>query len=214
MNDSTTQAGVEFGSAGYRAVICVLLAGLGLFSFGDYFYHVRHGLVTYNVGPFVDGQSVLVWPVFIAGVALILAVTSLFTRHATPASFSKLVLPFAMVHAAYFSSGVWGVSRPTELTWALVALWVVRIALTSEYRAQTIVVSLLLAVCGPFAEGLVSRWGFFDYAPALKQVFGVPYWLAGVYLNGGPLAVMAARWVRTGGLPRANPASLSHGTTA
>ncbi|MBR8208629.1 MULTISPECIES: DUF2878 domain-containing protein [Burkholderia] len=213
MNDATMQAGTAVRSAGYRALISVLLAGLGLFSFGDHFYHVRNGLLSYNVGPYVDGQSVLVWLVFIAGAALILAVTSLFTKNATPSSLSELVLPFVLVHAAYFSSGVWGVSHPTELTLALVALWVVRIALTSEYRAQIVVLSLLLAVSGPLCEGLLSMWGFFDYAPALKQFFGVPYWLACVYLNGGPLAVTIARWVRAG-LPQATPANLSHGTTA
>ncbi|RQV85280.1 DUF2878 domain-containing protein [Burkholderia anthina] len=214
MNDTTMETGGDTRSAGYRALICVLLGGLGLLSFGDHFYHVRNGILSYNVGPFIDAQSVFVWPIFVAAITLILAFTSFLTKNATPSSFSKLLLPFAIVHAAYFCSEIWGISHPTELTLALIALWVVRIALTSEYRAQIVVVSLMLAVCGPLGEGFVSMLGLFDYAPTLKQFVSVPYWLSCLYLNAGALAVTAARWIRIGDLFQANQASLSRKTTA
>ncbi|WP_412528645.1 DUF2878 domain-containing protein [Burkholderia lata] len=210
MSDSTMAAFVDLRSVGYRALICVLLFGLGLFSFGDHFYHVRNHVVSYNVGPFVDGQSMLVWLIFVAAAALIYVVTYAFARDATPPSLSLLLWQFVLMHAGYLSSGIWGISHSTELTLGLAAVWVVRIAFTSQYRGKIVAISLLLAVLGAVGEGIVSMSGFFDYAPTLKQIVGVPYWLICLYLNGGPLAFTAARWVRTGVFSHANPAGLTH----
>ncbi|KVD80596.1 hypothetical protein WS62_26435 [Burkholderia sp. ABCPW 14] len=181
-----------------RIVIGALIAGLGIFSVGDHFYHVWNGILWYNWAPRLDGQSVIVWPIFVAASVAILAATHPFTSGTTPPPLSTLVSLVAVTHLVYGATGLFGNTHPFMLSIALVALWIVRIAATTDYRMRIAVLSVIVAATGPLAEGLVSWLGLFDYK--LQQFTRVPYWLFAAYLHAGPLAFTFGRWVRNGRL--------------
>ncbi|KWZ39134.1 hypothetical protein WS72_30725 [Burkholderia savannae] len=181
-----------------RAVVAALIAGLGIFSVGDHFYHVWNGILWYNWAPRLDGQSLLVWPIFVAGAGAILAVTYPFTRGTAPPPASRLIALVAVSHLVYAATGVFGNTHPLALSIALVALWLARIAATAEHRTRIAALSVIVAATGPLIEGFVSSLGLFDYA--LQQFARVPYWLFAAYLHAGPLAFAFGRWVRNGRL--------------
>jgi hypothetical protein len=55
-----------------------------------------------------------------------------------------------------------------------------------------------LALAGCLVEAAEIEFGWFAYADA--DVIGVPFWLAGIYLHGAPLALDVARRVDASGL--------------
>ena len=78
-----------------------------------------------------------------------------------------------------------------------VAVWIVRIALREE-RAFLYPFCIALALAGCLVEAAEIELGWFAYAD--PDVIGVPYWLAGIYLHGSPLAFGVARRVDAAGL--------------
>ncbi|AOJ05566.1 MULTISPECIES: hypothetical protein [Burkholderia] len=198
METSVIRQPAAQSSVAQRIIIGALIAGLGIFSVGDHFYHVRNGILWYNWAPRLDGQSLIVWPIFVAGSAAILAATHPLTSGTTPPPLPKLVSLVTVTHLVYGATGLFGNTHPFMLSITLVALWIVRIATTTDYRMRIAVLSVIVAATGPLAEGLVSWLGLFDYK--LQQFARVPYWLFAAYLHAGPLAFTFGRWVRNGRL--------------
>jgi hypothetical protein len=77
------------------------------------------------------------------------------------------------------------------------AVWVVRIAFRED-RALLYPFGVALALAGCLVEAAEIEFGWFAYAD--PDVIGVPFWLAGIYLHGAPLALDVARRVDASGL--------------
>ena len=104
---------------------------------------------------------------------------------------------FAWFVGAYGISAVVAPDHPDALAVAYVAVWIVRIALREE-RAFLYPFGVVLALAGCLVEAAEIELGWFSYAD--PDVIGVPYWLAGIYLHGAPLAFGVARRVDAAGL--------------
>ena len=110
-----------------------------------------------------------------------------------------LAADFAWFVGAYGMSGLVAPDHPGWLALAYVATWVPRLALRPE-RALLYPYGIALALAGCSVEAVEIELGWFDYAE--PDVIGVPFWLAGIYLHGAPLALDVARRVGPGGLSR------------
>ncbi len=94
---------------------------------------------------------------------------------------------------------------PEALAVAYVVVWIPRIAMREE-RAILFPFGVALALAGCVVEAAEIELGWFSYAD--PEVIGVPFWLAGIYLHGAPLALDVARRVDAAGLaPRWLPLS-------
>ena len=109
----------------------------------------------------------------------------------------QLSADFAWFVGAYALSGLIAPEAPGFLAAAYVAVWIPRIALREE-RAILYPFGVALALAGCLVEAAEIELGWFSYAD--PDVIGVPFWLAGIYLHGAPLALDVARRVDAAGL--------------
>jgi hypothetical protein len=142
---------------------------------------VYHGATIAGMGWWVPLQFGVV------GVAAGLAVPAL-ERAAGPPEpprwgADRLVGELVLFAALYELTALAGPDDAGLLAVALFALAGARLALAPT-RGDWIYV-VVAAVLGPLGEGLVSATGVFEYLH--PDVIGVPWWLAGLWANGGLL---------------------------
>jgi len=109
----------------------------------------------------------------------------------------RLAAGLAWFVAAYGLSGLIAPEAPAALAAAYVAVWVPRVARRPD-RALLYPFGIALALAGCLVEAAEIELGWFSYAD--PDVIGVPFWLAGIYLHGAPLALDVARLVDGAGL--------------
>ncbi len=90
----------------------------------------------------------------------------------------------------YLLSG-FGNESPYLLALIFFGTFVLRLAVTYE-RGWALLLALILAVGGMFAEGLLSLLGLVAYRHV--DVFGVPYWLGALYMHGALALRESARF--------------------
>jgi hypothetical protein len=155
--------------------------------------HVQLGVLWYPK-PFLFGQAWWVAPLFGAATPAILlgakAVRRRLERTVRVPDLVRIAYGFAWFLGAYFLTGLAGASS-AALAAVFVVSWIARVFREPDPRTS-IAFGLLLASGGVAFESLLSSTGaFFYYRPDL---FGVPWWLFGLYLHGAPLALrMSAR---------------------
>lgn len=175
---------------------CAVLLTLTL-CLGDYFFHVRTGILEYNWTPMVGGQSVWVWPIFAAGATAMVLIGTLFPvtdTGLTEVPWIPLFGTSGVVVLVYFLSGQFGNSHPNEFFWVVFAVWLGRLAFQRTDRLPVLWMSLTLAVLGVIVEGLFSKAGLFDYQ--VQQILDCPWWLGALYLHGGFSALYVGRGAR------------------
>jgi hypothetical protein len=150
--------------------------------------HVQAGVLVY-AHPFMLDQAWWVAPQFGVGMLVILVGVRPFARRTTGPSHA---LPDAgLFLAAYGATGLFH-RWPAALAVGLVVAWAARLAAHRD-RAVLLVFSLLLAVGGTLYEGTLARTGAFHYTR--PDLYHVPIWLPGIYLNGAALALHVGRWI-------------------
>jgi hypothetical protein len=102
---------------------------------------------------------------------------SLSKRPGDARSFIEAMIPFVLV---YLLSG-FGYKNPLLLSIIFYSLFIVRLLFTYE-RRFLLWVAILLAVGGMLGEGVLTKLDMVKYT--LPEVFGVPYWLGGLYVHG------------------------------
>lgn len=151
--------------------------------------HVYTQTLSYPA-PFFAGQAWWVFPGFFLvfafmGVAYVVLVriahgvmpaTSSQTAGNAPAVVESLVM-FALV---YLLSG-FGNESPNLLSLIFFGTFFLRLAFTYE-RRWALLLAILLGIGGMVGEGLISLVGEVSYRHV--DVFGVPYWLGGLYMHG------------------------------
>jgi hypothetical protein len=186
-----------FTGVGQRAVGWLALAAcLGLLGAACDQFHVQSGLLSYP-GPWLADQAAWVplnFAVLLTG--LVLATIPLTrvaaARGVSDASDRLLLADLAWFVGAYGVSGLMAPEHPELLAIAYVAVWLVRIAFRTE-RAFLYPFGIALALAGCLVEAAEIELGWFSYED--PDVAGVPFWLAGIYLHGAPLAFGVARRV-------------------
>jgi hypothetical protein len=109
----------------------------------------------------------------------------------------RLATGLAWFVGMYALSGLVAPDEPELLAIAYVALWIPRVALRDD-RRLLFPFGVALALAGCAVEAAEIAFGWFSYAD--PDVIGVPFWLAGLYLHGAPLALDVARRADTAGL--------------
>ena len=153
--------------------------------------HVQSGVLAYARPMFLE-QAWWVAPMFGAFTPVIVWGATPFAPGAGAAPARDLVTGAFWLVAAYAGSGLVDARAPTLYAVALLATWLVRVAL-AERRLQVAGFSLLLAAGGAAWEAFLSSTGAFWYT---RPVYWVPLWLPGLYLHGAPLALAVARRVK------------------
>jgi hypothetical protein len=155
----------------------------------DQLFHVRTGTLSYDWGPQVAEQTVIV-PVTFALAAASMLVTA---ARGGIARAGSLPLSAGLATGMYLVSGLLPARYALAYAVALVAWWVVRIVRRGE-TARLAVVGLAIATGGVLAEATLAALGEFSYAD--PGVLGTPWWLFGLYLNGSLAAVDLAYRLR------------------
>lgn len=155
--------------------------------------HVQARVLAYPQNDLLQ-QSWWVAPNFGLAAVLIAATGGWIARwamrlQASPVEDRALYTSFAWFTAAYLASALVPLSAP--LMMALFALsWLARV-LPRRDRLPQLAEGVGLAICGTSFEALLSSTGAFHYVrPDLGPV---PSWLPGLYLHGGPLALVLLR---------------------
>lgn len=157
--------------------------------------HVRAGLLSYP-DPLLADQAWWVPLNFAMLLTSLVAITIPLARRGAglggtaPPSNASLAADFAWFVGAYALSGLVAPDQPGALAAAYVAVWVPRIWLRAD-RAFLLPYGVALALAGCGVEALEIELGWFSYAE--PDVIGVPFWLAGIYLHGAPIALGTAR---------------------
>lgn len=172
-----------------KLFVVLLLGGIGLAACDQ--IHVQYEVLRYFHNG-LWGQAWWVAPQFLLatffmylGVLLIRKETSEFNER----KFFFSILLFAV---AYYASGLFA-NHPYALSAAYLFGWFFRIFFEEE-KERFILFSVLLAIAGTLAEGLISRAGLFVYTQ--PDFLLVPIWLPGLYLHGAPLIWNLASWIR------------------
>ncbi len=151
--------------------------------------HVYTQTLSYPT-PVFAGQAFWVFPGFFFAF-LLMAVTSVWLiklcQSAMPVAVSQTsgnlqtmvesLITFVMV---YLLSG-FGNESPYLLVLIFYGTFFIRLSVTYE-RSWALLLALILGVGGMFVEGLLSMFGEVTYRHV--DVFGVPYWLGGLYMHG------------------------------
>jgi hypothetical protein len=152
---------VLFGAGGLGLAACDLM-------------HVKGGVLRHRTGGGPAGQGWWVAPMFGCASLAIAQAARPFLRE--PRSIAATAPPFV---AAYGATALFSKDHPRELT---AALWAIGLARTRG----DLPFALLLAATGPAVEAATAATGAFTYERPLAEV--IP-WLAGLYVNGAPLAL-------------------------
>lgn len=187
--------------------LAVALTGIAvglLLTLCDRFSHVQFGVLSY-ANPVWFGQDWWVWPNF-TGAALGMYLGAKFVavpRLSTTPTDGQVLFSLGWFVAAYFATGVYA-GTPMLLLAGLLLAWLLRLAISPD-RWVVAAFSLLLAVAGCGIEGALSATGTFSYRD--PEIFHVPYWLAGLYLNGSFVLLQIVRRIeqRYGKIPSAIP---------
>lgn len=107
---------------------------------------------------------------------------------------------------AYLLSG-FGNRDPLLLSIVFYGSFLIRLAVSYE-RGFLLLVAALMAVGGVVGEGLLNRFGLVQYrAP---EIFGVPFWLGGLYMHGAFALREGVRYFCFGE-PAGNPKAIAAG---
>ena len=148
--------------------------------------HVQAGVLAY-AHPFLLDQAWWVAPQFGVAMLVILAGARPFALRSRGRS--RMLPDAALFLGAYGATGLFN-RWPAGLAAALLAAWVVRVVV-DESPGVLVVFSLLLAAGGTLYEGTLAGTGAFHYTR--PDLYHVPLWLAGIYLDGAALALGVAR---------------------
>lgn len=179
-------------AVGYPAAVLLVCLAVGLLlTLCDLFFHVGYGVLSY-AHPVLFGQAWWVYPNFVgAALGMYLGAQWLFVRHVSRVSGATLAFSLAWFVCAYAATGVFRDS-PTALLAGLLLAWALRVAVSRE-RGVVVLYGLVLAVVGVLIEGAGYVAGTFAYRD--REIFHVPYWLAGLYMNGSFLVLQIVRAV-------------------
>lgn len=100
------------------------------------------------------------------------------TSHGSTTAFVEALILFAMV---YIASG-FGNHYPVVLSLLFYGTFLIRLAVTYE-KGFLLLVAIVLAIGGMFAEGTMSKLGLVYYRE--PEIYAVPWWLGAVYMHGG-----------------------------
>lgn len=148
--------------------------------------HVQAGVLAY-AHPFVADQAWWVAPQF--GVAMLVILSGARPFALRSQSRSRALLDASLFLGAYGATGLFN-RWPAALAVALLAVWLVRVAI-DEHRTVLALFAVLLAAGGTLYEGTLAGTGAFHYTR--PDLYHVPVWLPGIYLNGAALALDVAR---------------------
>lgn len=177
----------------YPVAVALTCVAVGLLlTLCDRFSHVQFGVLSY-ANPVLFGQDWWVWPNF-TGAALGMYLGAKFAvvrfLSTTPTD-GQLAFSLAWFVAAYFATGIFA-GTPQLLLAGLVLAWLLRVAISAD-RPVVVAFALVLALAGCAIEGAISATGQFAYRD--PEIFHVPYWLAGLYLNGSFVVLQIVRRV-------------------
>lgn len=177
---------------------------------GD-FYHIHTGTIVYTdpgvwnyISPSqplihqIWRQTFVIIPFFFsvsAGMLAIYALTARLlaksvsrVRSTSGAAFRDAVEPFVTFMSMYFLSA-FANDEPLFLFIAFSFMFVVRLTATYE-RGFILVVALLCGLAGAFYEGTICQVPYHD-----TGLFGSPWWLAPLYMNGALSARALIRFI-------------------
>lgn len=176
----------------YPVAVLLVCAAVGLLlTLCDLFFHVRFGVLAY-ANPVLFGQAWWVYPNFVgAALGMYLGAKWLFAARVASVSGATLAFSLAWFVLAYAATGLFSES-PQALLAGLLLAWAIRTAFDRD-RGVVAVYALILAVIGCVMEGAGFVAGNFAYRT--QQVFHVPYWLAGLYMNGSFVVLQVVRTV-------------------
>lgn len=177
----------------YLAVLGALIATLCDAS------HVYTQALSYP-GPLCAGQAWWVFPGFLLafsfmGVSYVVQArlcrqVMLVESSQSPGSAHAMVESLVVFVLVYLLSG-FGNESPYLLALIFFGTFFIRLAVTYE-RGWALLLALSMAVGGMFVEGLLSLLGQVTYRHV--DVFGVPYWLGGLYMHGALALRESARF--------------------
>jgi hypothetical protein len=172
----------------------LLLVWLGctlLLTAGDQF-HTQFGVISYaNPGP-LWGQAWWVAPLFALATIGFVGGALPFASKIRQPSRGDFIAGALWFFGSYAVSGVMG-EYSVMLTLIYVALWAMRVIGRSDQNT-VITYSIILATAGTLAESALHYSGMCRYQP--RDFLLVPMWLPALYLQGAPLALAIARWLR------------------
>lgn len=173
------------------AVRILMLASVGALvaTTGD-LVHVHTGTLAYP-DPFVMGQAWWVSPVFLMAFTSMALGYRILARYATRIGvassisrsrghWSAWVETLVAFWLVYLLSG-FGQGEPVLMSCLFYASFLARWAFSYE-RAWLMLMAVLMALGGMFAEGLMGHIGMVAYQH--RDVFHVPWWLGGLYMHG------------------------------
>lgn len=169
----------------WLAFPALVVAIAALLTVGDYVAHVDSGVLSYREpdrGSLFPGQPTA--EVFLGFLQLAVGIVVLgwVMFRGTPApGWRKAVMSVGLFFVLYYLSGVFR-EHPMGLYVAFMLIWLPHLSFTGLDLRKLVVLSVLLGVLGPVAEGVKSDSGFFAYAD--QDAFYVPLWLSALYLNG------------------------------
>lgn len=177
-----------------------LALALGLLGAANDQFHVQSELLAYP-DPWLLDQAWWVPLNFAVLLTSLVAVTMPLARRWLPGApapaNARLAADFAWFVGAYALSGLVAPDNPGALALAYVVVWIPRVWTRPERRFLA-AYGLALALAGCSVEAAEIAFGWFSYAD--PDVVGVPFWLAGIYLHGAPLALGVARRLDAVGL--------------
>ena len=151
--------------------------------------HVFTGALSYPK-PFLFGQAWFVFPGFIVAFTFMglnyLFAPAIFPKTATSTvstssgSLSLFVENLLFFMMVYLLSG-FGNQEPVLLSVIFYASFLARWLFTYE-RAFIMLFAIVLGIGGMFVEGAMTQFDLVHYRE--PEIFGVPYWLGGVYMHG------------------------------
>ena len=148
--------------------------------------HVQAGVLAYP-HPFVLDQAWWVAPQF--GVAMLVILAGVRPFALRSRSRSRVLPDAALFLGAYGATGLFN-RWPVALAAAFLVLFLARVAV-DEGRGVLVVFAVLLAAGGTIYEGTLASTGAFHYTR--PDLYHVPIWLPGIYLNGAALALDVGR---------------------
>ena len=177
-----------------RSIGRLLLIWLGctlLLTAGDQF-HTQFGVISYATPGPLWGQAWWVAPGFaVATLGFIASAWPIAPKIRQP-SRSDFVAGTLWFFGSYAVSGALG-QHSVLLTLAFAGFWLMRVIGRSDQQ-MVIAFSIGFAVAGTLAEFALHSTGICRYEP--RDFLLVPMWLPALYLQGAPLTLAIARWLR------------------